>query len=53
MEEAAKMEKYFNIYENIELIDPAEMKRIAGLPDPDEIIWPKEGKYRVQLAGTE
>lgn len=47
------MDKYFNLYEYIEMIDPAELKRAAGLDDPEKIIWPKGKKYKVQLSGKE
>ena len=47
------MDKYFNIYENIDRIDPVELKRVAGLKDPDETSWTKGKKYKVQLSGTE
>ena len=47
------MEKYFNIYENIDKIDPTELKRAAGLKDPERVVWPKGKKYKVQLAGKE
>ena len=45
--------KVFKIYENIDRIDPAELKRAAGLKDPEKITWPKGKKYTVQLEGTE
>ena len=47
------MEKYFNIYENIDKIDPAELKQAAGMKDPDKVTWPKGKKYKVKLAGKE
>ena len=47
------MSKVFNIYENIDMIDPAELKRAAGLKDPEKVTWPKGKKYKVQLGGKE
>ena len=47
------MSEYFNIYENIDQINIAELKRAAGLKDPDKVVWPKGKKYKVQLAGKE
>ena len=47
------MEKYFSVYENIDLVDPVELKRAAGIQDPEGVSWPKGKKYKVQLAGTE
>ena len=47
------MSKFFNIYENIDAIDPAELKRAAGLKDPEKVTWPKGKKYKVALGGKE
>ncbi len=47
------MSKFFNLYENIDLINPVDLKRAAGLKDPEGVSWPKGKKYKVQLAGTE
>ena len=47
------MSKFFNIYENIDAIDPAELKRAAGLKDPEKVTWPKGKKYKVTLGGKE
>ena len=47
------MSTYFKLYENIDKIDPTELKRVAGIKDPEKVVWPKGKKYKVQLGGTE
>ena len=47
------MNKSFNIYQNIDNIDAAELKRVAGLDNPEEVVWPESKKYTVTLAGKE
>lgn len=47
------MSKYFNVYENMDTIDPAELLRAAGVKDSDKINWPKGKKYKVTLSGKE
>lgn len=47
------MSKFFNIYENIDRINPADLKRAAGIKNPEKLEWPKGKKYKVQLSGQE
>ena len=47
------MSTCFKLYENIDKIDPTELKRAAGIKDPEKVVWPKGKKYKVQLGGKE
>ncbi len=47
------MEKYFNIYENIDKIDLAKLKEAAGINSSYEVTWPKGKKWKVMLSGKE